>query len=160
MANHAGIPLRSKGGYVAVYDYDSDTFIVLDNSSVEHEATLALNGLTISGMAGWETGIHKNNTVSGILITLPEDEPSSVESNALQQNRAYDLWVRRGSVSSSSVRFDLFELTIYKGIAKRNDTAAGTKRMVTLMFEKGRYSPSLPASSDLLTYLQGISRES
>lgn len=155
----AGIPFSGKGSYIAVYDGSDDTFFILDNAELEYGSDLMIDDLGLSKGGGFSTGLHRNNVVPQIVVSLPEDEPSSVETQAFVQNKAYDLWCRRGRCTDPNTRFDLFESAIFKSISKSAKNQTGATRNVTVTFVFPTYDPLQPASDALDTYLTDIGRE-
>lgn len=157
MADQAGIPLYSDGGYIAVHDNSDDSYFIVDNMSIEYDIDLAIDGITLVDGLGFETGMHKNNVVNNVTISLPEDNPSSIETAALTQNNAYDLWIRRSA--EFGLYFDMIEGCIFRGIKKAVEPSTGKARRVVVMFEKGTYYPIIEPTTDLIDYLVDVDRE-
>lgn len=147
MAN-AGIPLHAKYGYIVVAygatptnpNAASDTtFFALDNSEVntdsmaiEDDVTTSYNQIGTRKLAGLIDGT--------IDLTLPEDDPSSVEAQTLVRGQYYTLWCRRGDSVLASHQWDSFVGCCFMGLKKTNPTATGVKRTVTAQFKGGDYT--------------------
>ncbi len=163
MATQAGIPIGAERGYIAVFDPDPTTggFFILDNAAYElGEADMAMDYMTQSLSGGAEKAVHRSSVFLGVTVTMPEDNPSSIETNALVRGAAYDLWCRRGNVPDPTVRFDLVEGAVFRSVKKTNPTGTGMARRVVLIFERGKYSPLQEASEELIVYLIAEERES
>lgn len=166
MATLAGIPVRASYGYVVVGygaaptnpNAASDTnFFVIDNSetvieamSIEDDVTTSLNTIGTRGHAGLQ-----QNRVS---ITLPEDDPSSLESVALVKGGYYTVWCRRGTSTQSNSQWDKVVNACFMGLRKNKPTATGQKITVTAEFVGGDYTGYTQASSALAAYLTSASR--
>jgi hypothetical protein len=154
----AGIPLGSKGGYIAVRDIYENSFFVLDNTIYEIDSDCATDEYTPSKNGTWATAIHRNNLVT-VTVTLPEDSTSSVETGAFVQNGAYDLWLKRGTITTASKRYDCVVGAVFRGIRKINAAGTGQARRLVLTFERGMYNSLQQGSTALMNYLVGITRE-
>lgn len=160
MATKAAEPLSSSGSYCAVYDRDADSYLTLDNSACEYEVQLPVDTFAIASGNGYEQGMHRQYMVRGVRLSMPEDDPSSIETSGLVKGKCYNLWIRRGDSDSEARRFDKFTAVVFSGLRKAIRSADGTQRLVEITFEGGSYLPSTEASAELDTYLVSIGRES
>lgn len=166
MATQAGVPIRASYGYVVIGagatpanpNAASDTnFFIIDNSetvieagSVEDDVTTSFNTVGTRAFAGLQ-----QNRVS---ITLPEDDPSSLESVSLVKGAYYTVWCRRGTSTQSNSQWDKVVNACFMGLRKNKPTATGQKITVTAEFVGGDYTGYTQASTALAAYLTSSSR--
>lgn len=165
MPSQAGIPLHGAYGY-AVIAYGatptdpnaaSDTsFFVVDNSeysldtpSIPDDVTTSFNA---TGTRSF-TGLQQNK----VTITLPDDDPSSIEAATLVRGSYYTVWLRRGGSSLASHQWDKVVGACFMGLRKSNPTGTGTKRTIAAEFDGGDYTGYTAASSALTSYIGGLS---
>lgn len=158
--SQAGIPLSAKYGY-AVVAYGSTptdpnaasdtTFFVVDNSEVTLDAMVIPDDVTTSfNIIGTRkfAGLHDPK----VSITLPDDDPSSVEAVALTRGNYYTVWLRRGNSTTSSHQWDKVVNACFMGLRKSNPSATGGKRNIVAEFDGGDYTGYTAVSANLATY--------
>lgn len=146
MASGAGVPISSRGNYIAVHDFDGNAVYVIDNARHEYAVDLAREGYMPGDGPCWESRLHRGNTVQALSILLPEDDPSSIETAALVQNHVYDLYLRRGSLTSGGM-FDAIYGAVFVGLGKQVQPGRGVSRLLIAQFEGGRYVPLVNLAS-------------
>lgn len=154
-----GVPVPSRGSYIAVHDVVNDAVFVLDNARHEYAADVAREGILPADGSCWSEHIHRGNVVQGLTVLAPEDEPSSIESNALVQNYVYDVYLRRSTLTSGGM-FDVLFGAMFVGIAKQVQPGRGVSRLLVIQFEGGTYVPgvSLAEGNDVYDYLETNNR--
>lgn len=163
MANQVGKPVTGNKGFVVAYDATDESYFILHNAAYTIECSTAQSNFVPSYAGGFEVGLYKGQAV-GVTLSMFDDEPSSIESNALVENRSYKLYCKRGNLAitdGTSAVWDIVKWTVFKGLKKNNPTSQGIARRVELLFDRGAYLPLRSADSDadgagLLSYLEAI----
>ncbi len=132
-------------------------FSVIDNSEVSADFMQIEDDVTTS------YNVNGTRKFAGLVdprvtITLPEDDPSTLDSGGtLIPGCYYTLWLRRGNSSTTSHQWDCITNTMFLGMRKTNPTSTGIKRTVTAEFVGGDVTTYTAASANLATYIGGLS---